>query len=134
MKLLSTSLLIVLLLGSETIQAQSYPKLRSDSIVEVTTDQIRAANIIFSERDKFKAENSELYSKINSLNSLNSILEQQDSVRVLQLNELNKQIINYKEANENLTKTNSKLKKKSSNRLLWAILATISSGILIFVR
>lgn len=66
----------------------TYPKLVNDSLVVITPQQLKAANLIFLEHKKFKLEVPELKRQITSYESLINSYERTDSVKNAQINRL----------------------------------------------
>ena len=89
------NLLIVISSFSQTI----YPKQINDSLVIITTQQLKQSNLIFVEHDKLKRENVELTNKIDIQKQMLTNCQKLDSLRLLkeqdyqlQIDNLNKQI------------------------------------------
>ena len=116
-------LLLVSLLQTTVIFSQNtfYPRQTSDSIVEITAEQLKQANLIFTEHKFLKLENKELNYQLNKYNDLVNNYEQQDSINKIKIMELS----NYSEfANKQLTikdKEITRLKKVKNNYKVFTI-------------
>ena len=97
-----------------------------DSIV--STSDIKYANLIFIEHDKLLKENSLLYKQLNNYIVLNSQLERTDSLRIKQIEELNRI---YSIQVENL---NKEIHKQNKVIKCWKIGGiTISAGLILLL-
>lgn len=90
--LLLTILLTTTICFSQTISTETSP----DSIVFITSEQLKYANLIFVEHEKLLTENSLLNSEINNLQSKLKLSEDVDSLRLSQISQ-------YKEINNTYT-------------------------------
>ena len=119
---LITILLTKTLSFSSTISNQT----KIDSIV--STSDIKYANLIFIEHDKLLKENSLLYKQLNNYIVLNSQLERTDSLRIKQIEELNRI---YSIQVENL---NKEIHKQNKVIKCWKIGGiTISAGLILLL-
>lgn len=119
---LITILLTKTLSFSSTISNQT----KIDSIV--STSDIKYANLIFIEHDKLLKENSLLYKQLNNYIVLNSQLERTDSLRINQIEELNRI---YSIQVENL---NKEIHKQNKVIKCWKIGGiTISAGLILLL-
>ena len=80
--------IIILLLISLSIAIYSssqniYPRVLTDSTVEITNTQLKQTNLVFLEHQKLKLENKELGNKINLLDSIIVNNNKIDSLRVI---------------------------------------------------
>lgn len=132
-------LLLISLLQTTVISSQniSYPKQINDSIVEITTEQLKKTNLIFVEHKSLKSENKELHYQIDKYKDLINNYNQRDSINSLKIKELT----NYSEfANNELTikdKEIYKLNKLKNNYKIFTICGiTISTvlGILLICK
>lgn len=93
----------------------TYPKLTSDSLVVITPQQLKAANLIFLEHKKLKLEKGELLKQVNSYELITANLIKSDSIRVEQLQRSKMQLQIYDEAlqteQKKLKKMNRKIKR-----------------------
>lgn len=87
----------------------------TDSVVQITSEQLKYANLIFVEHKKLKTENQLLYNQLENYNSKIFYLEQQDTIRQQQMYVLDN---SYKQQLSNLNKD---LNKKDSQILYWKI-------------
>lgn len=97
-----------------------------DTIVSITSAQLKQINLIFAEHEMLKAKVPLLESKITNLETINSNWEQVDSLRLKQLNAYQVKIKNQ-EANI------VKLKKASKVKNYWIGGTSIASVILAFL-
>lgn len=81
--LLLTILLTTTICFSQTTSAETSP----DSIVFITSEQLKYANLIFVEHEKLLTENSLLNFKINNLQSKLKLSETLDSLRLYQISQ-----------------------------------------------
>ena len=107
------SLLTVICGFSQT----TYPKLVGDSLVLITTNQLKQTNLILLEHDKLSKENVLLNKKIEYQEEIITNYAKIDSLNILKQQELNNQITNLQ----------SEIKRKSKVSLRNGIL--IGGGI-----
>ena len=81
--LLLTILLTTTICFSQTTSAETSP----DSIVFITSEQLKYANLIFVEHEKLLTENSLLNFKINNLQRKLKLSETLDSLRLYQISQ-----------------------------------------------
>lgn len=62
--------LISLLLTTYTFSQNTYPKLLNDSLIIITSKQLKATNLIFMEHKKLKLEVPMLYNQINDYKNI----------------------------------------------------------------
>ena len=86
--LLCISLLTVIVCSSQT----TYPRILSDSTVLITSKQLKQANLIFLEHQKYKLINNELDSQIINYKKLVNNYELQDSVYNAKISYLNDEL------------------------------------------
>lgn len=104
---------------------------KQDSIVSITSDQLKYTNLIFVEHKKLLEENKLLSQKIEDYQVKVDYLQQTDSLRVAQM--YNYQIINkaYVEQIEGLNKT---IRRKNRTITYWKIGGvTVTVGLLLFL-
>ena len=138
MKRIVILLLISLLQMTVTFsQNISYPRQTSDSIIEITANQLKQTNLIFIEHKSLKSENKELNFQVNKYKDLVNNYELQDSINRIKIKELS----NYSEfANKQLTikdKEITRLKKVKNNYKVFTICGISVSallGILLFCK
>lgn len=87
MKKLLILLLIILLARITTFSSTTLTEIKQDSIVY--TSDLKYANLIFAEHDKFLKENSLLKNQIDNYKHLNETLVEIDSLRLNQIQEFN---------------------------------------------
>lgn len=90
-----------------------------DSLVLITTDQLKQSNLIFLEHDKLSKENIQLNKKIKYQEEIINNYSKIDSLNILKQQELNNQITNLQ----------SEIKKKSKSSLRNGILIGGGVGI-----
>ena len=87
-----------------------YPKIVSDSLVLITSSQLKQTNLIFAEHQKLKSMNVQLDAKFNLQEEISSMLNQSATIKDLQIANLetindinkstllsiNKELIQYK--------------------------------------
>lgn len=105
--------------------------IEQDSIVYVTTQDIKYTNLIFIEHKKLIKDNALLLNQIENYKDLTNTLTQVDSLRLKQIKEYSTLNENYQLQIESLNKD---IKKKNKTLLCWKIGGiTISSGLLLFL-
>lgn len=103
----------------------------NDSIVYVSIQDIKYANLIFAEHKKLMQDNILLSQQVENYKTLTNTLVQVDSLRIEQLNEYSVLNQNYQERIKDLSK---EIKKKNKNLLIWQIGGiTVSTGLLLFL-
>lgn len=111
------SLLTVICGSSQT----TYPKLVGDSLVLITTNQLKQTNLILLEHDKLSKENVLLNKKVEYQEEIITNYAKIDSLNILKQQELSDQI----------TKLQSDIKKKSKVSLRNGLLIGGGVGIAI---
>ena len=125
--LLLTILLTRMFCFSKTTLNQT----ENDSIVCVSIQDIKYANLIFAEHNKLMKDNILLSQQIENYKTLTNTLVQVDSLRIEQLNEYSILNQNYQERIEDL---NKQIKKKNKTLLIWQIGGiTVSTSLLLFL-
>ena len=103
----------------------------NDSIVCISIQDIKYANLIFAEHNKLMKDNILLSQQIENYKTLTNTLVQVDSLRIEQLNEYSILNQNYQERIEDLNKN---IKKKNKTLLIWQIGGiTVSTSLLLFL-
>lgn len=103
----------------------------NDSIVCISIQDIKYANLIFAEHNKLMKDNILLSQQIENYKTLTNTLVQVDSLRIEQLNEYSILNQNYQERIEDL---NKQIKKKNKTLLIWQIGGiTVSTSLLLFL-
>ncbi|WP_295723742.1 hypothetical protein [uncultured Leptotrichia sp.] len=113
--LLLINLLIPIVVSSQTISKNTYPKILGDSIVLITPEQLKETNLIFNEHNLFKAKVPLLERKIQVLTEINDNHSKIDSLRVQEINQ-------YK---ANVDKLKKSIKTKNT------LITGISSGFVV---
>lgn len=109
-----------------------YPKLTNDSLVVITPQQLKAANLIFLEHKKLKLERFELTKQLASYELLIANHAKIDSLRVQQLDRANLQVRMYNDA---ISKQNEQLSKisKKNKRLTTLSIGGLSVSVVLLV-
>lgn len=85
--LLLINLLIPIVVSSQTISKNTYPKILGDSIVLITPEQLKETNLIFNEHNLLKTKVPLLERKIQVLTEINDNHSKIDSLRVQEINQ-----------------------------------------------
>lgn len=125
MKKILLVLLINLLIPIVSFSQITYPKILNDSLIIITNKQLKQTNLIFIEHNKYKNLIPVYKNKIEVLNSLNSVLENKDSINKLM-------IINYNKDINNLNKS-LKIKNRQIKILKYSIFGSLSISIGLFI-
>ena len=124
-------LLIIMLARISAFSLNTSNLIEQDSIVYVTTQDIKYTNLIFIEHKKLIKDNALLLNQIKNYKDLTNTLTQVDSLRLKQIKEYSTLNENYQLQIESLNKD---IKKKNKTLLCWKIGGiTISSGLLLFL-
>lgn len=124
-------LLIIMLARISAFSLNTSNLIEQDSIVYVTTQDIKYTNLIFIEHKKLIKDNALLLNQIENYKDLTNTLTQVDSLRLKQIKEYSTLNENYQLQIESLNKD---IKKKNKTLLCWKIGGiTISSGLLLFL-
>lgn len=109
-----------------------YPKLTNDSLVVITPQQLKAANLIFLEHKKLKLERFELTKQLASYELLIANHAKTDSLRVQQLDRANLQV---QMCNEVISKQSKQLSKiiRKNKRLTTLSIGGLSVSIMLLV-
>lgn len=103
----------------------------SDSIVSITTSDLKYANLIFVEHNKLLRENNLFKNQLENYKILNNHLEQVDSLRQQQIGEYQGLNQSYILQIENLNKD---IQNKNRAILGWKIGSiTVSAGLVLFL-
>lgn len=131
MKRIVILFLTILLVRTMCFSSNTSEVTRQDSIVSITSDQLKYANLIFVEHKKLLEENGLLYQQVQNYRIKTDYLLKMDSLRVMQIS--NYQHINktYVTQIENLNKA---IKKKDRAVTCWKIGGiTVSIGLVLFL-
>lgn len=104
--LLLTILLATTICFSQTTSTETSP----DSIVSITSEQLKYTNLIFVEHEKLLTENNLLTTQIGNYQSKLKLAEETDSLRVSQISEHKKlneaYTLQIKDLNQDISKKN----------------------------
>lgn len=124
-------LLIIMLARISAFSSTTSNLIEQDSIVYVTTQDIKYANLIFIEHKKLIKDNALLLNQIENYKDLTNTLTQVDSLRLRQIEEYSALNDKYQLQIESLNKD---IKKKNKTLLCWEIGGiTVSAGLLLFL-
>lgn len=109
-----------------------YPKLTNDSLVVITPQQLKAANLIFLEHKKLKLERFELAKQLASYELLIANYAKTDSLRIQQLDRANLQV---QMCNEAISRQNEQFAKisKKNKRLTTLSIGGLSVSVVLLV-
>lgn len=131
MKKILIVLLIMMLAKITCFSSTTSTPIEQDSIVSVTTSDLKYANLIFVEHNKLLNENALLHSQVENYIELNKQLVQVDSLRKQQLYEYNKLSQCYV---TQMNALNKEVKKKNRAIRYWQIGGvTVSVGLVLFL-
>lgn len=88
MKRIATLLLAILLTTTICFSQSTSTEISPDSIVSITSEQLKYANLIFVEHDKLLTENKLLNIQLDNYQSKLKLSERTDSLRLSQYKEL----------------------------------------------
>lgn len=105
--------------------------IEKDSIVLITPNQLKEANLIFVEHQKLLRENDLLFKQISNYKLDNELLLKTDSLRTLQLR-------NYEGLTESyslkIEQLNKEIKRKNNTLLVWKVGGvTVGVGLLVWL-
>ena len=124
-------LLLTMLVRISAFSSTTLNPIEQDSIVYVTTQDIKYANLIFIEHKKLIKDNALLLNQIENYKDLTNTLTQVDSLRLKQIEEYSALNDKYQLQIESLNKD---IKKKNKTLLYWEIGGiTVSTGLLLFL-
>ena len=105
--------------------------IKLDSIVLITPNQLKEANLIFVEHQKLLKENELLFKQISNYKLDNELLLKTDSLRTLQLRNYEGLTKSYSFKIEQL---NKEIKRKNNTLLVWKVGGvTVSVGLLVWL-
>ena len=127
MKKLVMILLVSLLTPIMSFSQSTYPITGSDSLITITTEQLKSINLIFNEHKYFKEKVNLLTEQVEDLSKLNSLYIEQDSIRCKEIDE-------YKNAYEDSFEKYNRLNKryKIIKGISFATIFTTLLGILVW--
>lgn len=124
-------LLIMMLARISAFSSTISDPIEKDSIVYVTSQDIKYSNLIFIEHKKLTQDNVLLLEQIENYKNLTNTLTQIDSLRLQQIEEYSALNDTYK---SQIYVLNSDIKKKNKVLLCWKIGGiTVSAGLLLFL-
>lgn len=131
MKRIATLLLTILLATTICFSQTTSTETSPDSIVSITSEQLRYANLIFVEHEKLLTENELLNTQIGNYQSKLKLAERTDSLRVAQISQ-------YKELGEayslQIQDLNKSISKKDKTILGLKIgCVTVSVGVILLL-
>lgn len=105
--------------------------IEKDSIVLITPNQLKEANLIFVEHQKLLRENDLLFKQISNYKLDNELLLKTDSLRTLQLRNYEGLTKSYSLKIEQL---NKEIKRKNNTLLAWKVGGvTVGVGLLVWL-
>lgn len=131
MKRIATLLLAILLTTTACFSQTTSTEISPDSIVSITSEQLKYANLIFVEHEKLLTENSLLNSQIGNYQNKLRLAEETDSLRLSQISQ-------YKGINETyslqIQDLNRSISKKDRTILGLKIgCVTVSVGVILLL-
>ena len=105
--------------------------IEKDSIVLITPNQLKEANLIFVEHQKLLRENDLLFKQISNYKLDNELLLKTDSLRTLQLRNYEGLTESY---NLKIEQLNKEIKRKNNTLLVWKVGGvTVGVGLLVWL-
>ena len=122
---------LILLVKTTCFSQNILVRENNDTVVLITPNQLKEANLVFIEHQKLLRENNLLLKQISNYKLDNELLLKMDSLRTLQL-------LNYEELtksyNFKIEQLNKEIKRKNNALLAWKIGGvTVSAGLLIWL-
>ena len=114
-------LVISLLLPTFGFSQSTFPKLINDSIVAITTKQLKATNLIFLEHQKLKQENQELTKQISDYKNLIANYNATDAIKTAQIKEYDKAAYILNNQNQKQATQIVKLQKSNKKWRSWTV-------------
>ena len=106
-------------------------RIEKDSIVLITPNQLKEANLIFVEHQKLLRENDLLFKQISNYKLDNELLLKTDSLRTLQLRNYEGLTESY---NLKIEQLNKEIKRKNNTLLVWKVGGvTVGVGLLVWL-
>lgn len=134
MKRIATLLLTILLATticfSQNISSETSP----DSIVSITSEQLRYTNLIFAEHEKLLVENDLLYTQIGNYQDKLRVAEQTDSLRVQQISQYKKIGDIYTLRIEDLNNTISKKDRTILGLKIGCVTVSVGAVLLLLLK
>lgn len=127
-------LLLSLSIATFCFSQNTYPKSLNDSLVIITTEQLKQTNLIFLEKNKLELQNSEYKKQIDTYKTLINNYSKTDSLRLETIDLLNNEIANCEEI---IIDRNNQIYKLENKNKLWKGLTiggfTVSATLLILL-
>lgn len=131
MKKFVTLLLTILLATTISFSQNISNEIRRDSIVSITSSQLKETNLIFAEHWKLLRQNNLLSEQIKNYQEENLLLMQSDSLRVMQLQNYERLSKAYSLKIDNL---NKEISKKNKTIMAWKVGGvTVTVGLVIWL-
>lgn len=131
MKRIATLLLTILLATTICFSQTTSTATSPDSIVSITSEQLRYTNLIFVEHEKLLTENILLTTQIGNYQNKLKLAEETDSLRLSQIDQYNKLNDAYTLQIQDLNKSISKKNKTILGLKIGCV--TVSAGILLLL-
>lgn len=124
-------LLVILLVTTTPSFSNTFQKINSDSIVSITSEQLKETNLIFAEHEKLLIENVLLFKQLENYKLDNSLLCRSDSIKSVQIENYK---VMFSSCNSRLLQLEKENKSKSKKVLRWKIGGvTLSVGFLLLL-
>lgn len=131
MKKFVTLLLAILLATTISFSQNTSNEIRRDSIVSITSSQLKETNLIFAEHWKLLRQNDLLSQQVRNYQKENLLLIQSDSLRVAQLQNYERLSQAYSVKIDNL---NKEISKKNKTIMAWKVGGvTVTVGLMIWL-
>lgn len=122
---------LILSMTTTCFSQNTSSRIEKDSIVLITPNQLKEANLIFVEHQKLLRENDLLFKQISNYKLDNELLLKTDSLRTLQLR-------NYEGLTESyslkIEQLNKEIKRKNNALLVWKVGGvTVGVGLLVWL-
>lgn len=131
MKRIVILFLVIILVRITCFSSTTSEVIQQDSIVLITSEQLKYANLIFAEHKKLLGENDLLLQQVKNYQIKTDLLIKTDSIREAQI--INHQHINEVYATQ-IEDLNKALKKENRATTCWKIgCITVSVGLVLFL-
>lgn len=131
MKKFVTLLLTILLATTISFSQDTSNETRRDSIVSITSSQLKETNLIFAEHWKLLQQNNLLSEQVKNYQEENLLLMQSDSLRIIQLQNYESLSKAYSVKIDNL---NKEISKKNKTIMAWKVGGvTVTVGLMIWL-
>lgn len=125
MKKFVTLLSAILLATTISFSQNTSEEIRQDSIVSITSSQLKETNLIFAEHWKLLYQNDLLLQQVKNYQKENLLLMQSDSLRVVQLQNYKRLSQVYSEEIDDLNKEISRKNKTIKSLKVGGITVTV---------